>query len=557
MASPHHLKIDGVSFTYPGTARRVLTDVDFAIPAGRVTGLIGENGAGKSTLLELIAGNLQPDVGFITTPPTTGFIAQETDLPFSSPVSALIDAAVAELRAVETRIGEISSAIADTPDDPALAEAFDAALAQAEQSGVWELDSRIATVLAGLGLAGIPLDTTIGHLSGGQRRRFALAALLLRPVDALVLDEPTNHIDDDGVDFLINELKEFSGPVLVASHDRFFLDKAADALVDLDPGLGAEGGSGEDTRQGIQFTGSFSDYLESREDIRRRWEELYAAQEHERVRLEKATQTGESDIFHSDKSKSESRITDKFYSDRAAKTLGNRLRSARNRLEALERDELPQPPARLQFHGIPEHGTLASLGEPAVVARDLVVTDRLGPLDITVQPGDHWLIEGPNGAGKSTFLSVIQGRVPIDEGLLRIPEDVRITRLSQDDEWIDLDTPAIDIFTARVPAGSPSLMDMGLMNEETAARPLGELSLGQRRRVSLGIILASPPDILLLDEPTNHLSLALAEELEEALSQFPGTVLMATHDRWIRRRWAVRTDGRGKILTLDGEDREG
>ncbi|GAB3694284.1 ABC-F family ATP-binding cassette domain-containing protein [Corynebacterium nasicanis] len=549
MASPHHLKLDGVSFTYPGSVRRVLTDITFAVPSDHVTGLIGENGSGKSTLLQLIAGSLEPDVGVITTPPTTGFIEQETQLPFSSPAAALIDAAVAELRDVEKQIGELSALMGEDPDR--YAEAFDAALAMAEQAGVWELDSRIATVLAGLGLANVPLETRLGDMSGGQRRRFALAALLLRPVDAMVLDEPTNHLDDDGVDFLIRELAEFSGPVLVASHDRFFLDQAADSLVDLDPGLGHEGGGGEDTRQGTVFTGSFTDYLESREDIRRRWEELYTVQEHERARLEKAAEQTAEDVFHKQTSKSESRISDKFYADRAAKTVGNRLRSARNRLEALERGELPKPPARLRFHGIPEH-TSASLGEPAVYAKDIWVGDRLGPLTIKINPGEHWLIEGPNGAGKSTFLKVVEGKWEITEGELRIPEEVVIGRLSQDDEWIDLGKTAEEIFADHVPAGSPTLVDMGLMNEETAARPLGELSLGQRRRVSLGVILASPPDILLLDEPTNHLSLALAEELEEALSTFPGTVLMATHDRWIRRRWAVRTDGRGKVLSLPG-----
>jgi macrolide transport system ATP-binding/permease protein len=551
MASPHHLKFDGVSFTYPGSVERVLTDITFAVPAGHVTGLIGENGAGKSTLLQLVAGELAPDVGSITTPPTTGFIEQETSLPFSAAASELIDAAVAELRDVEKQIGDLSARLADEPE---LAEDFDAALATAEQSGVWELDSRIATVLAGLGLADVPLETRLGDMSGGQRRRFALAALLLRPVDALVLDEPTNHLDDDGVDFLISELRNFRGPVLVASHDRFFLDEAADSLVDLDPGLGHEGGGGEDTRQGTVFTGSFTDYLEAREDIRRRWEELYTVQEHERTRLQKATEQGAEDIFHRETSKSETRASEKFFADRAAKTLGNRLRSARGRLEALEREELPPPPARLKFHGIPEHTSLASLGEPAVVAKDLVVDDRLGPLTVTVQPGDHWLIEGPNGAGKSTFLKVVRGELEVSEGLLRIPEEVRITRLSQDDEWIDLDTPAEEIFAAKVPPKSPTLVEMGLMDEETAARPLGELSLGQRRRVSLGIILASPPDILLLDEPTNHLSLALAEELEEALEEYPGTVLLATHDRWIRRRWAVRTNGRGQVLSLPGRE---
>ncbi|RNE49476.1 ABC-F family ATP-binding cassette domain-containing protein [Corynebacterium alimapuense] len=554
MASSHHLKIDGVSFTYPGTSRRVLTDMTFAVPAGHVTGLIGENGSGKSTLLGLISENLEPDVGFITRPPSTGFIAQETDLAFSSPASDLIDAAVAELRQVEARIGEISIQMAEEPESPQLAEDFDAALAAAEQSGVWELDSRIATVLAGLGLAEVPLTTIISELSGGQRRRFALAALLLRPVDALVLDEPTNHLDDEGVDFLIEELKNFRGPTLVASHDRFFLDKVADSLVDLDPGLGAEGGTGEQTRQGTQFTGSFSDYLDAREGIRRRWEELYAAQEHERIRLEKAAGQDEDDVFNHDLNKTETRAAAKFYADRAAKTLGNRLRSARNRLEALEREELPAPPARLRFHGIPEHTSLTSLGEPAVVAKKLLVNDRLGPLTVTIQPGDHWLVEGPNGAGKSTFLSVIRGSISLDEGLLRIPEELTISRLSQDDEWTNLDIPAEEIFAAHTPKSVPNLVEMGLMDEETAARPLGELSLGQRRRVSLGIILASPPDLLLLDEPTNHLSLALAEELEEALTQFPGTVVMATHDRWIRRRWAIQTNGRGKVLKLSGQE---
>lgn len=555
MASPHHLKLDGVSFTYPGSGERVLTDITFAVPSDHVTGLIGENGAGKSTLLEIIAGRLTPDVGSVTVPPTTGFIAQETQLPFSSPARALIDAAVAELRAVEEEITALSLRLGEElspAEADRVARDFDAALARAEQSGVWELDSRIATVLAGLGLAGVAQDTPLGEMSGGQRRRFALAALLLRPVDALVLDEPTNHLDDAGVDFLIGELRSFPGPALVASHDRFFLDGVADSLLDLDPGLGPEGGSGEDTRQGTVFTGAFTDYLAARERTRRRWAELHAAQEHERARLEKAAEQGEDDIFHSSAPKSEARITAKFYADRAAKTLGNRLRSARGRLEALERDALPPPPPRLRFHGIPEHVTLAALGEPAVVARDLVVEGRLGPLTVTVQPGEQLLVEGPNGAGKSTFLSVMEGAVTPDAGLLRIPEEVTVARLNQDDEWVELDAPAEEIFAARVPAGVPDLVEMGLMNENTAARPLGELSLGQRRRVSLGIILASPPDLLLLDEPTNHLSLALAGELEQALADFPGTVVMATHDRWIRRRWAQRDDGRAKVLTLGG-----
>ncbi|MHA2789342.1 ABC-F family ATP-binding cassette domain-containing protein [Corynebacterium sp. S7] len=552
MVAPQHFNIDGVSFSYPG-GNRVLTDISFAVPSGSVTGLIGENGSGKSTLLNLLAGELIPDAGTIITPEITGFIPQETSLPFTAPAKALIDEAVEELRGIERTIAELSEAMATAPDTPGLAENFDLALARAESSGVWELETRIATVLAGLGLANVNLDTPLGEMSGGQRRRFALATLLLRPVDGMVLDEPTNHLDDEAVDFLVAELAAFSGPVLVASHDRYFLDTACDGLVDLDPSLGPEGGFGEETRQGQRFTGSFTDYLIAREARRQRWATDYAAQEHERERLEKAAGQTEEDIFHSHENKTETRAASKFFADRAAKTVGNRLRSARSNLEALERDAIPRPPARLRFHGIPSHDP-ASLGEPAVTAKNLAVPNRLAPLTLKIQPGEQLLVEGPNGSGKSTLLKVIDGVITNYEGELRIPEELTIDRLEQDDDWKDLNQTAAEIFSARTPKGAPSLVEMGLMTEEQSQKKLADLSLGQRRRVSLGIILASPPDLLLLDEPTNHLSLALAEELETALLDFPGTVILTSHDRWIRRRWRKRKeqkDNRATLLTLE------
>ncbi|MDY5785485.1 ABC-F family ATP-binding cassette domain-containing protein [Corynebacterium sp.] len=548
MVAPIHIGLDGVSFSYPG-GRRVLTDISFAVPSDSVTGLIGENGAGKSTLLAVIAGDAIPDTGIVTTPPVTGFIAQETSLPFTEPASALIEAAVTELRQVEQDITELSARMAE---DASAADDFDRALSRAENSGVWELDARIATVLAGLGLANVDLSTPLGEMSGGQRRRFALATLLLRPVDAMVLDEPTNHLDDEAVDFLIGELEAFRGPVLAASHDRYFLDSGCDGLIDLDPGLGAEGGFGEDTRQGSRFTGTFTDYLKAREARRRRWESDYAAQEHERARLEKAAEQSADDIFHSHENKTETRKSAKFYADRAAKTVGNRRRAAENRLGELERSELPAPPQRLAFRGLPAH-TAASLGVPAVVARDLSVDGRLAPLDLKLQPGQQLLVEGPNGAGKSTLLKILDGTLADYDGELIMPEEMTVARLEQDDQWTDLSLSAADVFAARTPDGVPTLAEMGLLSEEQELQPMSSLSLGQRRRVSLGVILASPPDLLLLDEPTNHLSLVLAEELEEALLDFAGTVVITSHDRWVRRQWRRRIeqkDSRARILTL-------
>lgn len=543
MPAPLHFGLDGISFTYPD-GHRVLTNISFAVPSGSVTGLIGENGAGKSTLLGVISGDLAPTSGTLVTPPVTGFIAQETSLPFTEPARMLIDAAVDELRGVERAIADLSGRMAEDPENSRLADDFDLALARAENSGVWELDARIATVLAGLGLANVDLSTPLGEMSGGQRRRFALATLLLRPVDAMVLDEPTNHLDDEAVDFLIGELESFSGPVLAASHDRYFLDAVCDGLVDLDPGLGAEGGMGEETRQGARFTGSFSDYLRAREQRRQRWASDYAAQEHERERLEKAAEQSAHDIFHSQENKTETRAAAKFYADRAAKTVGNRRRAAENRLEDLERNQIPAPPKPLRFVGIPEH-TATSLGVPAVIARDLTVPDRLAPLNLKVQPGEQLLVEGPNGSGKSTLLKIIDGELTDYSGEIIMPEEMTVARLEQDDSWTDLSVTGAELVTG--------IVDMGLMTPEQAAKPLADLSLGQRRRVSLGMILSSPPDLLLLDEPTNHLSLALAEELEAALVDFPGTVIMTSHDRWIRRRWRQRIaqkDGRATLLTL-------
>ena len=168
MPAPLHIGLDGISFTYPD-GHRVLTDISFAVPSGSVTGLIGENGAGKSTLLGVISGDLVPTAGTLVTPPVTGFIAQETSLPFTEPASMLIDAAVDELRGVERAIADLSGRMAEEPENTRLADEFDLALARAETSGVWELDARIATVLAGLGLANVDLATPLGEMSGGQR----------------------------------------------------------------------------------------------------------------------------------------------------------------------------------------------------------------------------------------------------------------------------------------------------------------------------------------------------------------------------------------------------
>ncbi|WP_151549164.1 MULTISPECIES: ABC-F family ATP-binding cassette domain-containing protein [Corynebacterium] len=539
MSKHIHIAVDGVSFSYG--AHRVLTDVSFAVGAGAVAGLIGENGAGKSTLMQLISGSLEPDVGAIITPTKTGYLTQEVSWPPTAPLRSIISDAIGELKAIERDIISVSEELATHPDSAELAQRFDTLLAAAERHQVWTLDARIAEVLAGLGLAKVDLDAPIGSVSGGQRRRLALAALLLRPVDALILDEPTNHLDDLACDFLIDELRSFDGPVLMASHDRWVLDKVATHIVDLDHSLGPEGGEGENLAQGVVFGGSFSEYLAYRKELRARWEHDYRIQEAERSRLEAGVQVSETDLFSRQEAKTETRSSAKFYADKAAKVHGQRIRTARNRLDALERREIPAPPKRLEFAGLPEHFLTTTGSDYALIFRNFTIAGRMDhALSAKIRHGDHVLITGPNGAGKSSLLEAIANTTDDENPNLIIGDDLRVGWMQQDTDWDDPFRSANDIYADHAPKGAASLTELGLLSEEAARRPIEKLSLGQRRRVALAIVLADPPDILLLDEPTNHISLTLAEELEEALDGYEGVLLLATHDRWIKRRWQHR-----------------
>ncbi|MFF2389730.1 ATP-binding cassette domain-containing protein [Agromyces sp. NPDC058104] len=573
----NHLRADGLSVSYPD--RRVFADLGFAVAPGDRLGLIGENGVGKSTLLRLLAADHGADAsgaepldraevaGRITRPRRTGLLAQE--LPFSphARVDVVLEAALAEVRAIERELDDAAAALGAGPStgdrhEPAEAWAdaaasrYAAALDAAERAEVWTAEARRDELLDGLGVAGLGLGRRIDELSGGQRSRFALAALLLSAPDALLLDEPTNHLDDAAAEFLEGRLRAFAGPVVFASHDRAFLDRAATGLLDLDPGRqgalaasAAAGGAGSadaaargGTLGGTVFGGGFSEFLDVKAEERSRWQRQYDDEQDELRRLRASIGGTARNVSHGRAATDNDKFLKYFKGENVERSIARRVRNAEQRLATLEREQLRRPPAPLEFAGIPSGSQAFDASAGLLVhVDDVEVEGRLRLERLQLEPLSRLLVTGANGAGKSTLLGVLAGAVAADRGTVQRRKGLRVQLLEQDVRFADLDaTPraTYERVLGERRAEQVPLSGLGLLAPRDLDRPVGALSVGQQRRLALALVLARPPHVFLLDEPTNHLSLALATELEEALGGYPGAVVIASHDRWLRRRWA-------------------
>ncbi|MDN6845848.1 MAG: ATP-binding cassette domain-containing protein, partial [Corynebacterium variabile] len=522
----------------------ILTNLSFTVTPGQRIGLIGENGSGKSTLLHAVHGSLPRgattagtiDTGSGSHRARIGLLHQQAPFAPADTIEQALESAVA----VERRVARDLESAADPYDEQAYTEAIDLA----ERLDIWETDARISATLAGLGLSHIPTDRPTGELSGGQQARLSLAWLLLNRPDILLLDEPTNHLDDAATTYLVSVLSAWRGPVLFASHDRAFLDIAASGIVDLDPAPSMVGQDGGVTR----CTGNYSDYLAAREDVRVRWERRYRDEQAELKRLRAGVRDNHTVGHVGAPPRTEGKLAKKFYADRNAKVVSRRVNDSRSRLEKLEEEQVRKPPKELAFAGL----TAASAGTtrepaegPVVVASCISVEGRLPGPSLTLNGTEKLLVTGPNGSGKSTLLSVLAGQLTPDAGSLTVT-GVRTGYLTQD---VDLPDPhdrgddrtverAYRDLVGEELAEEVPLSTFGLIHPRDENRPLVELSLGQQRRVALAVLLADPPEVLLLDEPDNHLSLSLVTALEEAIPEYPGAVVVASHDRWLRERWS-------------------
>ncbi|MFD9910011.1 ribosomal protection-like ABC-F family protein [Streptomyces sp. NPDC059063] len=522
VAPASQLTLTDVTKRYPHHV--VLDRVSLSVRPGEKAGVIGDNGSGKSTLLRLIAGAEPPDNGTVTVvaPGGTGHLAQTLDLPGSARVGDAVDLALAELRSLERRIRVAGAGLADA--DPAAYERYAALVEEFEARGGYGADRRVDVALRHLGEhTGLDRSRRLGTLSGGQRSRLALAATLASAPELLLLDEPTNDLDDEAVAWLEERLRAHRGTLVAVTHDRTFLDRVTDTILEVD----------HETRSVRRYGSGYAGYLTAKAAERARQEREY---EEWRAEVARQSRLADAGIGRLDaiprKAPAAFSGAGAFRARSRAHGAMGRIRNARERLARLTDRPAPRPPEPLRFTA-----GIEGAADRAVDLADVRVPGRLALDELHVPAGGRLLVTGPNGAGKSTLLRVLAGELAPEAGAtVRRPE--RVGLLRQVNAPLSPAEGARPLLSAFGDDRRDELLALGLFREEDLARPVRDLSTGQRRRLDLARLVTRPYDLLLLDEPTNHLSPALVEDLEAALATYAGTLIVVTHDRRLRKSFA-------------------
>lgn len=520
---------DKISKSFGG--RVLYSNATLQLNAGERWALVGPNGAGKTTLLKIIMGLESADEGTITfaKDATLGYLEQETELMGDRTALNEVIESAHEIKQWERKVNDLSIKIAETPEGATLnkyLEDYAHAMERFERLGGYELESRARQILAGLGFPVEDFDKPAKEFSGGWQMRISLSKLLLRRPDVLLLDEPTNHLDLESVQWLERFLSSYDGTVLLVSHDRSFMDACVTHVAALE------------NRMLVTYTGNYSGYLHQRE------ENL------EQLRAKRAAQ--ERDIAHMET------FIERFrYKPTKAKQVQERVAKVEKIREELV--VLPEQSHHMHFR-FPEPprtgDTVISLEGVAKSYEDNFVYDNV---DLKLYRGDYVALVGPNGAGKSTLMKLIAGKLKPDAGQISLGQNVTEAYYAQhqleelnpaNTVLAELDTVAAGWTTSE----ERRLLGAFLFHGDDVEKRVNVLSGGERARLALAKMLVSPDPLLLLDEPTNHLDIDSVDVLEKALVDFPGTIILISHDEHLVRAVANKVvDVRDhKVTVYDG-----
>jgi macrolide transport system ATP-binding/permease protein len=530
-----HAQLSLVDVTKRYADHLVLDRVTFTVKPGEKLGIIGDNGSGKSTLLRLIAEVEPPDNGELTiaSPGGIGYLPQQLDLPEHDTVTDAIDLALADLRDLEQAMRAAEAAIAD--GNEAAGEQYADLMARFEAREGWEADLRVDQALAALGLPGLDRDRPLGTLSGGERSRLMLAATLASRPALLLLDEPSNDLDDDAVTWLEAQLRDWKGTVVAVTHDRAFLEAITTTMLEVAD------------RTARRYGNGYAGYLTAKATERQQAQEAY-----ERWSTEVERQQGIVDHNAGRMAAIPRKLpmanmsTGAFRARNRDHGAGSRIRVAKQMLERLRERPVPRPPEPVRFESAPET-TGAGTDAPALALKGIRVGDRLKVDALSIAHGERILVTGPNGAGKTTLMRVLAGELDPEEG--QVERTGAIGHLRQLSGPGSGRKSVLRAFAegrvGTLEEHAEALDRLGLFAHDQFGTPVAALSVGQRRRLELARLVSRPVDILLLDEPTNHLSPVLAEQLQEALVDYRGTVILVSHDRRLRASF------KGRHLKMD------
>jgi ATPase subunit of ABC transporter with duplicated ATPase domains len=479
--------------------------------------LIGPNGAGKTTLLRLLAGAGSPERGTVAVAPGTriGYLPQEPPGPELT-LDRLLGAGLGEVWRLHGELERMEQRL----DDPATLAAYGEAQERFTALDGWRLDADLETARRALEIAHLPLGAALGELSGGEAARALLAGVLLARPNVLLLDEPTNHLDAGGLEWLEGFLTGFDGALLVVSHDRRFLDTVVTRVLELDGG------------ELTGYTGGYTEYRAEKARRRARQQLLHEAQEKRRRRLEADIAATRGYALRTENTASRAEAPRlKRYAKKVARKAQARERRLRRELESDDRVDAPAAAPRLTM-------SLAGSAGAARVAALRGVSAGYGGtvvfrgLDLDLHGRDRVVVSGANGSGKSTLLALLAGRLEPLEGAVELP--VTAALLPQVAHALPLDASPVVFVRERSGAGEAEARRLlGHFGLEGAAalRPMRTTSPGERSRIAVAAMVATRAPLLLLDEPTNHLDLAALEVLEAALRDYPGALVVASHDR--------------------------